>query len=248
MARVVLVAVGMIGVIARPARAADAPEPLLEEFFLAENANPQEKGKVQLTGVATRFWQEDDRVDQAVGHFEYGLTGRWQVQADVPYVWLRSAAAAGGEGETSRGWGDVELGTMLGVLLDPRRLALSVGAQVGLTTSDAAVRLEEKHEVEPFVVLARRLLNGELDLHFSSGVKSHPDREYDLGFVEPLGHWRVVLEGNRRDEEGAPATYYVTPGLAWKPRHSLEVGLGVPVRTGSGPHRTRVILQATAEF
>lgn len=239
----VLVAAGMAGAIARPARAADAPEPLLEEFFLAENANPQEKGKVQLTGVATRLWQEDDRVDQAIGHFEYGLTGRWQVQADVPYVRLRPA-----EGETSSGWGDVEVGTMVGVLLDPRRLALSVGVEAGLTTSDAAVRLEEKHEVEPFVVLARRLLHGELDFHFSSGVKSHPDREYDLGFVEPLGHWRLVLEGSRRDEEAAPATYYVTPGLAWKPRHSLEVGLGVPVRTRSGPHRTRVILQATAEF
>jgi len=219
------------------------PEPLLEEFFLAENANPQEKDKVQLTGIADRRWEEEDRVDEAIAHVEYGLTDRWQVQADVPYVRLRT-----GDGPAASGWGDVELGTMVGLWLDPRRLAVSVGAEVGLTTSEAAVRLQERHEVEPFVVLAHRMLGGEIDLRFSSGVRRHPDRQYDAALVEPVGKLRLVLEGNRRDEESEPPTYYVTPGVAWKPRHSLEIGVGMPFRTRAGPHRARLIAQATAEF
>src|SRR3954470_920355 len=105
-----------------PSRA-DEPEagqPLLQELFMGETANGQDRGEVQVTLSGERVRPEDTVIDRLSAHVEYGVTDWLQAEVDLPYVRYRPA-----EEESGRGWGNVSLGAMVAPLRNRRRLALT---------------------------------------------------------------------------------------------------------------------------
>jgi hypothetical protein len=213
-----------------PAVAAAAPpdEPapwLIEEFFLARNVHPQDKGEVQVTWSLQHSGEEDVSTTNMTFEAEYGITDRLQVQAELP--WQRVHPRAG---DAAAGFENMEAGAQYAFARGPRRM-LTVGADVELPTSGDS---DADAEVEPYVIVGHSLGRGEAHASFSYGLGEDHDSAWDVAGVAPYRKWRGTLEVNGR-RTGRVDSVRITPGVVWKGLRGYEVGVAVPVGVHNAP-------------
>ena len=214
---------------------------IVQEFFRADNAYPQDRHEVQATWRLDRHRDEGEGLTDIALEVEYGITNRFQLQGDLPYQHRNENGS-----DRVSGWGNVELGFMY-AFASGRRLLASAGLTAALPTASAALGDEPGQVVmEPFLILGRRIGRAEVQGDVSAELRSGADRAADLAFVMPVGHWRATLELNAREHAGDRAVD-LAPGLVWKPSHGYEMGLAAPFGLGRSG-RIGLVLQVTAEY
>jgi hypothetical protein len=216
----------------------DAAPWLIEEFFLARNAHPQERHEVQVTW-SLEHAREDDVAATDIGlEVEYGITDRLQLEAELPWQRLRPA----GE-EASSAFGNVETGLMYAFARGPRRM-LSAGVDVELPTAESGEGADT--QVEPFVIVGRAIGRGEAHASFSHGLRESHESAWDVAGVAPYRNWRGTLELNGRRDDGSTSVR-ITPGVMWKGLRGYEVGVAMPVGLRNAP-RAGIVVKIDAEF
>ena len=204
----------------------DEPAPwLIEEFFLARNVHPQDKGEVQVTWSLQHASEEDtSHTDMAV-EAEFGITDRLQIQAELP--WQRVHPRAG---DAVAGFENLEAGAQYAFARGPRQM-LTVGADVELPTSGDS---DAEAEVEPYVIVGHSLGRGEAHASFSYGLGEGHDVAWDVAGVAPYHKWRGTLELNGRRSERL-TSLRITPGVMWKGLRGYEIGVAMPVGVHNAP-------------
>jgi len=205
---------------------------LPEELAITRSVVIQDADELESTFSFQCFKQLPKENYTAEAEFEYGLTDRWEIDADVPYEFVRPKNEVGADGI-----GDMEAAVRYGVLpLGQRPLSLTTGIGFGIPTGDRTRDLGEGQlTLEPFFTASTWL--GRCNVQFNGGwsravthsdVGPRNDFEYNLAILYPMKHWYVVLEGN--GESGSDATtYYVTPELIWRPIKTLELLVAAPL-------------------
>lgn len=211
---------------------------ILEEFFLAPNAHPQDRHEVQATWDLDHGREEDVTTTTTV-EVEYGITDRLQLEGEIPWQRLHAPGEA-----AKSAWGEPEVGFMYAIARGPRRL-LSAGMDVELP-DDEADGVDRQAAVTPYVIAGRQVGRGEVQAAFAYDVRRAHDLAYDLAAVTARGHWRATLEMNGRREDGA-SSLRLTPGVMWKGLRAYEVGIAVPFGLHDAP-RAGVVVKIDAEF
>ncbi len=168
----------------------------------------------------------------AAAEFEYGLTDRWEIDADVPYEFLRPKNETG-----ANGIGDVEAAVRYGLIpLGQQPVSLTAGLGFGIPTGDRMRDLSEgRLTLKPFFTAGTWL--GQCNVQFNggwaraitnSGQEPRDDFEYNVAVLYPVKRWCVVLEGNG-ESTSEMTTYYVTPELIWRPMKNIELLVAVPL-------------------
>ncbi len=215
--------------LASPAMAqGEGVEGKAQEFFLGEEAPPNQKQQVEA-GTGLEWEQEDGDASFTLPvHVEYGLTDRLQLQGEAQLVPEGEDPGLDG-GRVGARWALVNDGE--------RSLAVSAGAEVLATRDEPGTSL--RPGVSPFLLAYKDF--GRIGVNASAGAELLPasgDRDGtvhpDLGMAVLLdaGAVRPMFEAAWRNEQGTN-TGILSPGLLIEPAKSLQVGLSVPVRLGS---------------
>ncbi len=213
---------------------------LIQDFFVAETVYAQPKGGTQIT-LMSRY-DEGTAEWQSPLILEYGITSRFQVGVELPYVSRRM-----GEGGRTSGLGDIEAGVLYALSSNLDTLAVSAGLEVGLPTGSEERELGEgKTTWEPFVTFGRKLGRGQTHFGFRVGTGDETDLGYNLAYVLPAGRlrWTLELTGDASKEP----TVALTPGLIWKAPRGAEWGLGISRGLNSKTPHWSGIAQYTIEF
>lgn len=266
----------LLSLIVFPIQAADDDDDLvrtnrdrrpIEELFKTDTVFPEEKGELEVE--LESFYQHNSTGDtwSVPVSLEYGLTDSWQVEAE----WDSYVQHSPKNEPTARGIGDLELGSQYSFMnaggslfhFAPR---FSVEVPLGDVNKDLS---EGFIEYDPAIVLARDFpelhrteVFTEAGLNFVQRVKrpADPDdaepaaHELDLGagFFTMFGRTALSMEfnwtNNQWNHQGTENDLYVTPGVLWRPRGNLEVGLGIPVGLNHQSDRFEVISHITWEF
>jgi len=202
----------------------------IQEFFVGEIVYPQDAGEVQLTTGFSHWNEGSERFTAPLG-FEYGITDRFQVGAELPVTSRRT------EDGVLEGIGRVELETLYNLVNRPDwGTAVSVGFGLGFPTARNRFE-EEAYRYEPFFAFYQELgpsfLNVsaalELDDTISNGQKDEAGGEIALGIGLELGHFVPTLESVLELEEGGTTSVQLLPGFHWilgGPLEGLEIALG----------------------
>jgi hypothetical protein len=234
---------------------------LIEEFLTAEPSYVQRRGEFELSSAFDLRKPGDGwRVPVLV---EYGITDRLEAEVEAMYH------SVPGDGARNRGPGDVELGLHYALRRDVRRVAVTLGADIGLPAGDETRGLGAGEAgVELFGIAGLEL--GRSELHVTGRVEVEDEKirpALDAAAVVPRGDFRFTLEANvlsgeegsgarpaQPPLEGEPAgetedlLVVVTPGLFHRPGPEIEYGLGVPIGlTGAAPD-WGIIGRLTIEF
>jgi hypothetical protein len=199
---------------------------LLQELFIGETVYAQEKSEIQMT-VKPAYWnqKEGTKLKNFPLQVEYGITDRFQVDVELPYVFhnLKDEQATGNSG-------NIELGFLYNILKGNKPFAFSVAMSAGFPTVRKGKEINETGETEvewqPTLIVARQV--GKLQVHASVGAEittSRSELQYNLAGVMPMGDWRATLEVNART--GDEKITYLTPGVIWTGLDDFEFGLGV---------------------
>jgi hypothetical protein len=168
----------------------------------------------------------------AEAEFEYGLTDRWEIDADVPYEFLRPKNEGGADGI-----GDVETALRYGVVsIGQGPIAVTAGLGFGIPTGDRMRDLGEgRLTLEPFFTAGTWLgpcnvqVNGGWARAITnSGEEPRDDFEYNVAILYPVKRWFIGLEGNG-ESTSEVTKYYVTPELIWRPMKNLELLVAAPL-------------------
>ena len=240
------------GIYASPGDVADKGDrpPIIDEFFLAETVQPQEKGEFQFTirAIADKDDDEGD-TDTALIGLEYGITDCLQIEAAWA-VWSQSKAVEDDESDRS-GHGDMEVGIKYAFDENGETgVRVAVGFDIIVPLGDVNNDLGEGFWVyEPFLAVSKDF--GEstnLTVSLSYGFLDRDEYPEDIDDAEPeadeievnvgLVHafapaWRgtleVNLETNEQSSKGDETVAYLAPGLIYKGMPEVEIGLAVPV-------------------
>jgi hypothetical protein len=205
---------------------------LPEELAITRSITLQDADEFQSTANFGLFKKLDEKHITAAAEFEYGLTDRWEFDADVPYEFIRPNNA-----HTIDGIGDVEAAVRYGVVpVDQRPIALTAGLGVGIPTGDRTRDLGDgRLTLEPFFTTSTWVggvnaqLNGGWQRAVTNGGEGPRDEfEYNVAILYPVDRWYFGLEGNGISDRNA-MVYYVTPELIWKPTNNLQLLIGVPI-------------------
>jgi hypothetical protein len=247
------------GPFAAAEEAAEKPR-LIEEFLTAEPTYVESRGEIQV-GAALDYRRPagDWRVPVLV---EYGLTNR--IEAELEWSYL----SVPGEGSRHRGLGDLELGLHYALRPDVAKVAVTLGADVGLPTGDEAKGLGSGESDVEFLGIAGVRL-GRAELHVTGMLELEDEAEPALNAaaVYPQGDFRFTLEANvlrggakarlvEQDPLGEPgevtqdedAWVVVTPGLFHRPSPEVEYGIGVPLGLTRSAPDWGVVGRLTVEF
>jgi len=192
----------------------------IQEFFLSEAVRSQDRGELQLTFAA----DSRHRVGNNVGvQIEYGLTDRLQIGLEIPYGFTAEQNA-----EIPLRWSSTNIGLLYQIIRSDRPFAFSAGMMFQIP-----VRSGSKPSYEPTILLAKSFRNFQIHASFLSEVEQWtPSFEYNLASVFPIRRrWFPTFEFNERRQNARNAVY-LTPGLYRHFRHSLEVGIGIPLGVG----------------
>jgi hypothetical protein len=207
----------------------------IEEFFLSEAVRNEDQGELQMT-LGADFRRSLG--SNAVLELEYGLTGRLQVSAELPY-----GITAQQYSEVPAGWSSATLGLQYQIVRKST-YALTAGMSVGFPVNQRGER-----GWEPTVLAARAF--GKLQVQGS--VVAEVEREsrsfaYNVASVYPLRRpWFPTLEWNARRILGRNA-FYLTPGLYRHFSRGFEIGAGVPLGIGGTASPLGVVAKITWEF
>jgi len=232
--------------------AALAQRPALpEELALMNSVVLQEQDELQTTAGVQYFKFPDHKETTLDAQLEYGLTDRWQLEAEIPYTFLKPNG-----GSSVNGVGDVEVSTEYG-LLDFREqsFSLDAGFGLGLPTGDRGRELGEGRLIaEPFLVVGQWFgpISAQLNLAWrravtSGGTEPKNEYEYNLALIYPIQRWYLVLEGDGETTSRA-TKYYVTPEVIWRPGRHLFLLLAVPLGVTSTAADYGVVASVTLEI
>lgn len=215
-----------------------------QELFLGEPPQVQERLELQLTS-GVRWRADRGEPDTAVPLLvELGLTERLQVEVESQV----QSVAGPGEAEMT----GLEAGLLYAVRSRPPFL-VSAGVSAGL----AGFSGEEEAlawSVEPTILLQQPV--GRLGVNLRLGAER--ERAFDGGDAEvsagaalscfvALSDLYPMLEA--AVEASEDETSLVTAaGLAWAPRHGVELGVAVPVQLRPGAIRVGAIAMLTWEM
>ncbi|HYU42392.1 MAG TPA: hypothetical protein VEQ84_09580 [Vicinamibacteria bacterium] len=222
------------------------PEEPIQELFVGETAFVQARREVQLTTGFDGRKNAGEKTWTAAQIVQYGVTDWLELDAKLPFV-------SGPESTALRhaGFGDVEVGLLVGLARHIRAGALSVGARVRLPTGNEAKGHGEGETVpEPVLIYGKAF--GKVQLHASAEVgfankRTPKEWTYGAGLVLPSGRWRETLELDAR-HEGDESRLLLTPGLYLKPRHAFEIGIGIPIGLTQRSPDVGAVILATLEL
>ena len=239
----------------------------IEELFKTDTVFPQEAGELEIE--LAPLYQNNAGGDTftAPVSLEYGLTSRWQVEAE----WDSYVQHLPAHGLTTRGIGDLELGTQYSFMnLGGSLFHLAARFSVELPLGDVNQDLSEGFvEYEPAVILARDFpelhhtqVFTEVGASLVQRVKSPADEDdaepaaHELnlgaGFFTQLPLGTATFEFNWNDNEwnhhGTENELYVTPGWLWKPVKNIELGAGIPVGLNRQSDRYELAAHIVYEF
>ena len=233
------------------AQEAQDEKPLPEELAITSSITLQDADEFQSTADFRFFKFHDQKQITAAAEFEYGLTDRWELDADVPYQFVNPNGA-----RAANGIGDVEAGVRYGVIpIGEKPLALDVGLALGIPTGDRRHDLGEgRLTLEPFFTASTWLgpfnvqLNGGWQRAVTdAGEEPRDDFEYNVAFVYPIRQWFLALEGNGESNHDR-TLYYVTPELIWKPRKNVEFLVAAPIGVTQAAADYGIVASVTLEL
>jgi hypothetical protein len=205
---------------------------LPEELAITRSVVMQDADELETTAGFQFFKLPDQKRTTAAAEFEYGLTDRWELDADVPYEFIRPNGA-----HVVDGIGDVEAALRYGVIPVGREpFALTAGLGVGVPTGDRARDLGEgRLTVEPFFTASTWLgrFNAQINGGWqravtNAGEEPRDEFEYNIAILYPIDQWFLALEGNGVSTREA-TSYYVTPELIWKATTGVQFLVAVPI-------------------
>ncbi|AKJ03142.1 Hypothetical protein AA314_04768 [Archangium gephyra] len=218
-----------------PVHAGEAPPQDVQELFLTETADPQERFELQATLGIQGGWRDTWESMELSLIAELGLTDRLQVGARVPVQW-----SLGAEGRGDSGPG-LELG-LLYALVSREDLGLVVSPQLELELPLSLSRANAPGlELTPSVSVAQWLGAVRLHLNLALGVQVPEGEQRELE-LEPAVNVAVtvtrgplvpLLELGLSWEEDE-ARVWLAPGLVWRAASWFQLGVGVPARLGPG--------------
>jgi hypothetical protein len=239
----------------------------IEELFKTDVVFPQEDGEleVELASVYQNHAGGDTWTIPV--SFEYGLTDRWQAEAQWDCLEERFPAGH----SAVRGVGDVEAGTQYSFLniggslfhVAPR---FSIEVPVGDVNKDLS---DGFIAYEPAVILARdfpELHHTQLFTEIGASFVQRVNRPADAADAQPAAHELNLGSGffvlfpraaatlefnwanNKWNHHGTENETYLTPGCLWRARRNVEIGLGIPVGLNHGSDRFDVMAHMVWEF
>lgn len=239
----------------------------IEELFKTDTVFPEEQGEMEV-GLAPLF-QHNSSVDTFTLplSFEYGMTSNWQVEAE----WNAFVQRNPKRGPLQRGMGDLEVGTQYSFLnINDSLFHVAPRFSLEIPTGNINKDMTEGFlEYEPGVVLARdfpKLHNTELFAEGSLGIVQRVKRPLDPDDAEPAAHELMLAAGfftlvphgaltmevnwnnNRWNNHGDENELYVTPGVLWRVKNNIELGVGVPVGLNRSSDRYQVAAHFIWEF
>lgn len=239
----------------------------VQELFQTDVVYPQEAGEWQFT-LAPIFRRERAAdVSEISASVEYGLTDAWQVGVGWSALVQRDAK----NGRTTRGIGDLELGTKYSFLnIGGSSFHAAPRFSVRLPSGNIDKELTEGFvEYDPSLILAKdfpELHNAQLFAQIGLGLVQRVkepahvrDRQpaahqfiWSAGFFVPFERWVPTLEfsanNNRWNHGGEDNQMYLTPGCVWKLFRSAEIGAGVPIGLNRGSASFGIISQFIYDF
>lgn len=192
-----------------------------------------------------------ERKSTVAAEFQYGLTDRWELDAEAPYKFRDF-----NPGRSFNGIGDVEAGARYGVIpLNKGPVALDLGLAVGIPTGDRLHDLGEgRLTLEPSFTASTWLgpfntqLNGRWQRAVTNaGEEPRDEFEYNVAILYPVGPCFLALEGNGISTRVA-TEYYVTPELIWKPMKRLELLVAAPIGVTSTSADYGIVASVTLEL
>lgn len=218
----------------------------LNDFFQTEAVFNQNQGEWQLK-LGADFGKDDEAKTTAISAgLEYGITDSLQVEIEhTPHVRIKPAddneESVDGRGNTSMGvkknW--MQIGGS----------ANSVAIGYEHTFANGAAEIvgdDAKDSDEVYLIAARDLdATGNTQATLQVGTErsaGNSETFANLAAFHAVGKHVLVGEYNWSEEES-----WVTPGVFWKPRKGLDVGLGV----GFGVNDTdghRIMTRLNYEF
>jgi hypothetical protein len=205
---------------------------LPEELAITRSVVIQDADELESTATFHYSKSQPTENYAAEAELEYGLTDRWEIDADAPYEFLRPKNKLGADGV-----GDVEVATRYGVVPIGRGpVALTAGLELGIPTGDRTHDLGEgRLTLEPFLTASTwigrcnvQVNSGWTRALTNSGEAPLDDFEYNAAILYPMKRWYVVLEGDG-ESSSAVTTYYITPELIWRPMKNLELLIATPL-------------------
>ena len=193
----------------------------LQEFFTEETVFSQDRNEIQFT-LKPSFTKSEQRQLCIPLSVEYGITDRFQIEVEVPYL-ISSLT----ERQRIRGMGNAEVELMYNILKSYRPFSLSVGISKTLKTAGKYIgAYDNEPSWEAFTVMARQLgigqIHGNLRTELADGqIKFN----YGMGCVFNFGRFNGTFEVTTDKEE--ERIFYFVPGLIWKQPSGLEFGMAL---------------------
>jgi len=224
-----------------PARAWDDP-PGISFFYPLNTRRPVIEREVELTVDHEKG--AGGRVTEARAALEFPILPRWQVELEVPFIFLQE------RGRTAQGGpGDIEIETKVLVFdsIDPPAL-VAIGVEGRLPSGSERRGLGGEAAIEPFITGGVAL--GPFDvlasIAYEVNLNSHVEgpHEHELSASTALG-WRVHrkftplvelstitrLRGDNEDGLLNKTQVYIMPGFNVRPRPGMtfRMGLDLPL-------------------
>jgi hypothetical protein len=239
----------------------------IEELFKTHLIYPQEKGEleVELASVYQNHAGGDTWTIPL--SLEYGLTDRWQVEAEWDSLIQRYPE----NHSVVRGVGDLEVGTQYSFMnVADSLFHIAPRFSIQVPVGDVNKGLSEGFlEYEPAVILARDFPELHHTQFFTEIGASFVQRvntpaavegaappadalDWGSGFFVLFPHAAATLEfnwsNNQWNHHGTENDLYLTPGCLWRAKRNMEIGLGIPVGLNNGSDRFEVIAHLVWEF
>ena len=222
-----------------------------DELAIASIVVLQDADEFQSTGSFDCFKDSKGKDYTVAAEFEYGLTDRWEVDAAVPYEFIRPR-----NGNSVDGIGDVETGVRYGVVpvSNDWPYAVTAGLECGIPTGDRTHDLGEGRLVLGPSITASTWL-GRVNVEFNgawqravtnAGEEPHNAFEYNVAVLYPISRWFLVLEGDGESNRER-TTYYLTPELIWKTK-SLDFLIAMPIGVTQASADYGVVASVTLEL
>ena len=254
MKRALLLAVAFLPVGYAVAQDTNANKQLPEELANTTSIVMQDADELE-TSVALDQYKyshpSSERRSTVAAEFQYGLTDRWELDAEVPYRFRDL-----NPGPSFNGIGDVEAGVRYGVIpLDKGPVALDVGLALGIPTGDrkhdlgeGRLTLEPSFTASTWFGPVNAQLNGAWDRAVSNaGDEPRDEFLYNVAILYPVRKWVLALEGNGISTRDA-TEYYITPELIWSPTPRLELLVAAPIGVTRDAANYGIVASVTLEL
>jgi hypothetical protein len=239
----------------------------LEELFKTDVVYPEEKGELELEAASVYQNHAGGDTWTLPLSLEYGLTDRWQVEAEWDSLVQRFPAHQ----PAVRGVGDLELGTQYSFMnIGGSTFHVSPLFSMEIPVGDVNRDLSEGFlEYEPAVIVAKdfpQLHHTQFFTELGAGLVQRINTPRDAGDAEPAAnelnwgsgcfvlfpHQAATLEfnvsNNTWNHHGTENEMYLTPGYLWRVRRNVELGLGLPFGLNKSSDRFDVIAHVVVEF